>query len=70
MEHRCFEVSPERTSVTYRKHTSIEDGGVDFHYWTIFVKFELGTAYNAARGSAGDIECDGGVALVKRFDRE
>lgn len=72
MEHSQFQPSPERTSGTYSKYSSIDDRIDDFHYYCTFIKFGIGRAtYDAAHEVRnGDLDRDEGVALVKRFDGE
>ena len=72
VENCGFVASPERTSGTYSKYSSIDDKVDDLHYYTTFVKFGIGRAtYDAAQEiRSGDIEREEGQALVKRFDGE
>jgi len=67
-----FQASPERTTGTYSKYSSIDDKIDDFHYYTTFIKFGIGRAiYDAAQEIRNhDIERKEGVGLVKRFDGE
>jgi hypothetical protein len=71
-EHGDFQASPERTSGTYSKYSSIDDKVDDLHYYTTYIKFGIGRAtYDAAQEiRSGDIEREEGVALVRRFDGE
>ena len=72
MENGGFKPSPERTSGTYSKYSSIDDKIDDFHYYTTFIKFGLGRAtYDASQEiREGDIERQEGLALVKKYDGE
>lgn len=72
VENCGFVASPERTSGTYSKYSSIDDKVDDLHYYTTFVKFGIGRAtYDAAQEiRSGDIEREEGQALVRRFDGE
>ncbi|MDA7841214.1 N-acetyl sugar amidotransferase [Gammaproteobacteria bacterium] len=67
-----FEASPERTSGTYSKYSSIDDKIDDFHYYTTRVKFGIGrTTYDASQEiRSGEINREEAVALVKKFDHE
>lgn len=72
VEHGGFEASPERTSGTYSKYSSIDDKIDDFHYYTTGIKFGIGRAtYDASQEiRSGDINREEGISLVKRFDLE
>jgi N-acetyl sugar amidotransferase len=72
VEHGGFQASPERTSGTYSKYTSIDDRIDDFHFYTTRIKFGIGRASHEAAQEirSGDITREEGVSLVKRFDHE
>lgn len=72
VENGGFEASPERTSGTYSKYSSIDDKIDDLHYYTTGIKFGIGRAsYDAAQEiRSGDIDRFEGMALVRRYDHE
>lgn len=72
VEHGGFEASPERTTGSYSKYSSIDDKMDDYHYYTTYIKFGIGRAtYDAAQEvRSGDITRDEGIALIRRFDGE
>ena len=72
VENGGFIPSPERTSGTYSKYSSIDDKIDDFHYYTTFIKFGIGRAtYDAAQEIRNDeITRDEGLSLVRKYDGE
>ena len=72
MENGGFKPSPERTTGTYSKYSSIDDKIDDFHYYTTYIKFGLGRAtYDASQEvREGDLDREEGLALVKKYDGE
>lgn len=71
-EHSGFEASPERTSGTYSKYSSIDDKIDDLHYYTTGIKFGRGRATEDAAQEirSGEITREEGVLLVRKFDNE
>jgi N-acetyl sugar amidotransferase len=72
VENGGFKSSPERTSGTYSKYSSIDDKIDDFHYYCTYIKFGIGRAtYDSAQEIRnGEIERDEAIALIKRYDGE
>ena len=72
VENGGFEASPERTTGTYSKYTSIDDKIDDLHFYTTGIKFGIGRATHEAAQEirSGDIDRDEGISLVKRYDHE
>ncbi len=72
VEHGGFKPSPERTSGTYSKYTSIDDKMDDFNFFTAYIKFGFGRASTDASQEIrmGDITREEGIALVRRYDGE
>ncbi len=72
VEKGNFVPSPERTTGTYSKYSSIDDKMDDLHYYTTFIKFGIGRAtYDAAQEIRnGEITREEGIRLVKQFDGE
>lgn len=72
VENSNFKPSPERTSGTYSKYSSIDDKLDDFHYYCTYIKFGIGRAtYDSSQEIRnGEITRDEGIALVNRYDGE
>ena len=72
VENADFEASPERTSGTYSKYSSIDDKMDDLHYYTTGIKFGRGRATEDAAQEirSGEITRKEGISLVKKFDLE
>ena len=72
VENGGFTASPERTTGTYSKYSSIDDKMDDLHYYTTFIKFGIGRAtYDAAQEiRSGDITREEALLLIKRYDGE
>jgi hypothetical protein len=72
VENGGFKPSPERTSGTYSKYSSIDDKIDDFHYYCTYIKFGIGRAtYDSAQEIRnGEIERDEAISLIKRYDGE
>lgn len=72
VENGGFKPSPERTSGTYSKYSSIDDKIDDFHYYCTYIKFGIGRAtYDSAQEIRnGEIERDEAKALIERYDGE
>lgn len=72
VEKGNFRPSPERTTGTYSKYSSIDDKIDDFHYYTTFIKFGIGRAtYDSSQEIRnGEITKEEAVLLIKQFDGE
>ncbi len=72
VENGGFRASPERTSGTYSKYSSIDDKIDDFHYYCTYIKFGIGRAtYDSAQEIRnGEINRDEAISLIKRYDGE
>jgi hypothetical protein len=72
VENGGFKSSPERTSGTYSKYSSIDDKIDDFHYYCTYIKFGIGRAtYDSAQEIRnGEIDRDEAITLIKRYDGE
>ncbi len=72
VENGGFKPSPERTSGTYSKYSSIDDKVDDFHYYCTYIKFGIGRAtYDSAQEIRnGEIDRSEAISLVKRYDGE
>ena len=72
VENGNFKASPERTSGTYSKYSSIDDKMDDFHYYCTYIKFGIGRAtYDSAQEVRnGEITREEAVALVNKYDGE
>ncbi len=72
VEKAGFEASPERTTGTYSKYSSIDDKIDDLHYYTTGIKFGRGRATEDASQEirSGEINRTEAIQLVKRFDLE
>ena len=72
VENSGFKASPERTSGTYSKYSSIDDKVDDLHYYTTGIKFGRGRATEDAAQEirSGEINREEGIQLVKRYDLE
>lgn len=72
VENARFEASPERTSGTYSKYSSIDDKIDDLHYYTTGIKFGRGRATEDAAQEirSGEINREEGIALIKKYDIE
>jgi N-acetyl sugar amidotransferase len=72
VENGGFKASPERTSGTYSKYSSIDDKIDDFHYYCTYIKFGIGRAtYDSAQEIRnGEIDREEAISLIKRYDGE
>jgi N-acetyl sugar amidotransferase len=72
VENGNFKASPERTSGTYSKYSSIDDKIDDFHYYCTYIKFGIGRAtYDSAQEIRnGEITRDEAVSLIRKYDGE
>lgn len=72
VENGNFKASPERTSGTYSKYSSIDDKIDDFHYYCTYIKFGIGRAtYDSAQEIRnGEITREEAVSLIRKYDGE
>ena len=72
VEKGNFRPSPERTTGTYSKYSSIDDKIDDFHYYTTFIKFGIGRAtYDSSQEIRNEeITKEEAKLLIKQFDGE
>lgn len=72
VENGGFKASPERTTGSYSKYSSIDDKMDDFHYYCTYIKFGIGRAtYDSAQEIRnGEISREEAVSLVKKYDGE
>jgi N-acetyl sugar amidotransferase len=72
VENGGFKPSPERTSGTYSKYSSIDDKVDDFHYYCTYIKFGIGRAtYDSAQEIRnGEIDRNEAISLIKKYDGE
>ena len=72
VENGGFKASPERTSGTYSKYSSIDDKIDDLHYYCTYIKFGIGRAtYDSAQEIRnGEINRDEAISLIMRYDGE
>jgi N-acetyl sugar amidotransferase len=72
VENGGFKASPERTSGTYSKYSSIDDKIDDLHYYCTYIKYGIGRAtYDSAQEIRnGEINRDEAISLIRRYDGE
>ena len=72
VENGNFRASPERTSGTYSKYSSIDDKMDDLHYYCTYIKFGIGRAtYDSAQEIRnGEINRDEAISLIRKYDGE
>jgi N-acetyl sugar amidotransferase len=72
VENSGFRASPERTSGTYSKYSSLDDKMDDFHYYCTYIKFGIGRAtYDSAQEIRnGEIDREEAISLIMRYDGE
>ena len=72
VQNSNFKPSPERTTGTYSKYSSIDDKLDDLHYYTTKIKFGIGRAhYDVGQEiRSGDITIEEGKSLIRKYDGE